>query len=191
MDYDALEVELAGVLSAYFEANPISSTNAALLNTVFDARQMPENQNELSQDYTKSMVNVQYVDSVYDAPENPSLIFQEETVKVVCYLQCNTMKGAGGGYQLIDTVKKALMGYQPANASTRMWVSDYGDWHLVDGTLNPFIEFSFWTVSQQVITDDLDGDMGYTLNGVDSVDGNEIPKQFNRKEFDDTFLKQD
>jgi|GEM_PF-3486840 len=152
MDYDGLEVELVGVLNNFFAANNIGA-GEALLNSVFQARQMPENQQELLQDYTKSLVNVQYVDSIYQDPQSTSKILQEETVKVICYLQCNAMKGETGGYKLIAAVKDALLGYQPQNAKTRMWISNYGDWNIVDGQLNPFIEFSFRTVSQQVIDD--------------------------------------
>ena len=103
-DYDALEVELVGVLNTYFGANPLSDD--VLLNTVFDARQMPENQVELLQDYDKSLVNVQYVDSIYMDPESTSSITQEETIKVICYLQCNAMKGPSGGYKLLACVKE-------------------------------------------------------------------------------------
>lgn len=171
MDYDGLEIELTGVLNTYFGVTTLAfrayddnydenydlgpGTNV-LLNTVFDARQMPENQNELLQAYDKSLVNVQYVDSIYDDPQSTSIIVQQETIKVICYMQCNMMKGMGGGYQLIACVKNALIGYQPAGAKTRMWISNYGDWQVVDGQLNPFVEFSFRTVSQQVITDNSD-----------------------------------
>jgi hypothetical protein len=151
-DYDALEVELVGVLNSYFGANNISD-GGALLDTVFNARQMPENQVELLQDYEKSLVNVQYVDSIFQEPMSTSSIVQEETIKVICYLQCNMMKGDSGGYRLIGCVKDSLMGYEPANARTRMWISNYGDWNIVDGQLNPFIEFSFRTMAQQVIDD--------------------------------------
>ena len=170
MDYDALEAELVGVLNTYFGANNIvGSDPVALYSTVYQARQMPQNQSALLQSYDFSLVNVLYADSVYGDPKSTADRVQDEQIKIVCFLQCNAMSGPTGGYNLIAQVKNALLGYRPNNATTRMWISNYGDWRIEDGQLNPYIEFSFRTVAQQVIDDNdpvLDGTG--LLAGVDS-----------------------
>lgn len=153
MDYDALECELVGVLNAYFEANQLTSSPVVLFDTVFCARQMPESPEELLQPYEKSIVNVQYADSNYSDPEATDMICQTENVRVVIYLQCNKMKGASGGYKLLSCVKSALVGYRAANSLTRMWISGYGDWRIEEGQMNPYIEFTFRTPSEQVLND--------------------------------------
>ncbi len=148
MDYDALEIELVGVLNTYFGANNLS--DEVLLNTVFAARRFPETQTALLQDYSKSQVNVKYSDSTYELPDSTSEICQDETVNVTLYIQADKMNGPDGGYRLLYYVKRALLGYRPVDSMTRMWVTGYGDWRIEDGQMKPFIEFAFKTVVYQV-----------------------------------------
>ena len=145
MDYNALETEIVGALNAYFTANSIYEN--------FQARPLPENQSELLETYEKSLVNVHYSDSSYTDPRSTDQIVQDETVRVVCYLQCDTMKDATkGGYLLLKHIKAALLGYKPENARTRMWISSYGDWTVAEaGQVNPYIEFAFGAVNTQEI----------------------------------------
>lgn len=145
MDYGALETELKGVLLDYFAANSLSA--------IFDAREMPENQNELLQSYDKGMCNVQYLDSTYGDPESTSIIEQKEMVKVGVFMRTDTVKDAKGAYQLLKHVKLALIGYKPEDARTRMWVSNYSGWVIEEGQVGDVLEFTFETRNVQHMVD--------------------------------------
>ena len=169
MDYAGLESELVTVLTAYFTA---TVQGEGTLADVFAARVMPENQDDLLQQYDKGMCNVQYVDSVYADPASTSIIEQEETVKVSVFMQTNSMKDATqGGYLLIASVKEALIGYKPVDARTRMWISGYGGWEIADGEVAYYLEFSFRTVNVQTIVDTSDADTTIDSGGTVTTGG--------------------
>ena len=175
MDYDGLEVELVGVLNDYFSANNLSDgPPAVLLNTVFGARQFPEDQTELLQTYEDTpggLVNVLYSDSSYGSAGgvmSAAEIVQDETVRVAFFIQANKMRGSSAGYKLLAVVKKAILGYRPADSKTRMWLSEYGDWRLntEEGEMRPYLEFSFVTLAvQQLENTGLDA----TIDSISSI----------------------
>ena len=165
MNYDTLETELVGVVQAYLTAQEYDG--------VYGVRQMPENQTELLQDYDSwpgGLVNIQYSDSEYGQALSTSMIEQIETVKVCCFIQANKMKGATGGYKLLDCVKRALLGYWPSEARSRMYISSYGDWRIEDGEMKPYLEFSFDTIAQQIdINSMTSAPHGFTIDSANSV----------------------
>lgn len=149
MDYALLETELVDVLTAHFAANAMAD--------IYDARPMPENQEELLQDFDNGgQCNVSYMDSLYGDPDSTSIIDQEETVKVGIFMRCNTVKDDKGSYRLLKEVKKALLGYKPNDARTRMWISSYAGWEPVDGQVGSMLEFAFRTQNVQSIVEQPD-----------------------------------
>jgi len=157
VDYDSLETELVGVLNSYFESRLLGSDPDVFLKDAYQARRMPENQAELIQEYDKGLINVQYSDSTYGATKATDQVQQEETVMVICYVQCDKMKGERGGYKLLRCMKKALLGYKPADATEKMVISSYGDWRVEEGEMRPFVEFSFKTLNIQEVEDRIVG----------------------------------
>ncbi len=151
MDYDLLETEIVGVLNTYFGSHLIGVEPGEFLGSVFVARAMPEDQTELLHNYDKGVVNVQYADSTYGSTRATDRVIQEEQVMVVLYVQCDKMKGATGGYRLLKAIKKALLGYKPEEAITKMSISAYGDWRIEDGEMRPYLEFTFKTINQQEV----------------------------------------
>ena len=141
MDYAALELEIVTKLNADFLADGDVAN--------FMARMMPDNAEDFEVVHEESIVNVQYTGSEYGQP-NSKLMRQDELVVIACYLQCQSMRDEDkGGYLLIDRVKKYLTGYKPSGASTGMWISNSGDWQVMDGETRPFIEFSFMGMHMQ------------------------------------------
>jgi len=145
MDYGALETEIVGVLNSYFEDND--------LDEFYEAREMPENQTELLQGFTKGQCNVAYLDSNYGPPASTSSITQMETVTLGVFMRCNAVRGAEGSHKLLAEVKKALVGYRPADARTRMWIAEYAGWNIEDAQVGNMLAFRFDTVNVQSIVE--------------------------------------
>lgn len=148
MDYNALETELATKLNTYFAATVLAGST--MLDTVFMAREMPEDDSEFSRDTGKAIVNVCYRVSEYDKSTNTSQIVQNETVVVAFYLQGRHRKGNNGINALLGHLKTCLLGYRPINSKDRMSISATGEWQFEGEGVQPFIDMSFNTQSAQV-----------------------------------------
>jgi hypothetical protein len=118
---------------------------------VYAARTFPENPEELLQEYDKALVNVKYAGSTYSKTMATALVIQDEAVIIGCYIQCDAMKGVGGGYRLLEGVKKALLGYKPTEGKNKLVLNGYADWFVEQGQVWPMIEFLFETVNMQAV----------------------------------------
>lgn len=150
MDYNALIDELVTKLQNYFAATDISTSNSAKLNTLFDARPMPETDNEFKRVADISFVNVHYADSEFSAPKGTGSIQQTETITVAFYLQARTLSDLNGANHLQQQLINCMLGYRPANARGRMYISAFGKWTIDEGGQLPYIEMSFDTICQQL-----------------------------------------
>jgi len=161
MDYDGLEIEIVGVLNTYFGATLLSNDPPVYLSSVYSARLMPDNPADLLQDYNTTVVNVAYYDSTFSEPQSTAQISQQEHVHVACHIQGSLVRIGTTGVAKTGTngcvwaVIRALMGYKPAGATTRMWVSDMGGWKVneADGEVKPLVEFTFRTIAEQALCD--------------------------------------
>lgn len=165
MRYDNLEAELVAKLNEYFAATDLSE--GVKLDTVFEAREFPDTEDEFSRIEDKGFVNVNYMDSQYGQNRAGNHIIQDETIAIGLFIQANRVRGDKGSHALIQHVKDCLLGFKPTNCKNALVISGYGDWNMKDGMVGPFLEMTTATVNQQKIPSDepaIGGPLG-TING--------------------------
>ncbi len=152
MRYDLLETELKNRLNTFFASTDREAE--VQYSADFLAVEIAENQADANRLSDKSRVHVMYSRSDYADTMSASAVNQEETVYVAFIPEAPNLRGRGGTYELIELIKRCMMGYVPLGAMTGMRIAGYSDWNLEDGVLQNVLEMSFKTINMETVKDD-------------------------------------
>jgi hypothetical protein len=149
MNYGILEKELVARLDAYFKDN--------IIDHLFEAIPIPQNQAEQERPFIKSKTTIQYYKSKYSTTKSTNIVVQSEEILIRITFECRTLREENGFYNLIEHVKKSLLGYKPDNCTKRLTISDYDLEFYENNTVSPFLELSTETENVQAFDDEEPG----------------------------------
>jgi hypothetical protein len=143
IDYEQFEIDICDVLCPV----TVDAQNVVhQLNTIYQAKPLPDNNSEFSKTFTKPIVYVVCTNSDYDSPSNLDVIIQEETITFEILLRANTRKGTAGIFAIINDIKSKLLGYRISRGYTKFRLIKNG---YIDSTTqndwNYMISFSTTT----------------------------------------------
>lgn len=141
MNYGSLETELVTRLNAYFAAQSVEDK--------FEAVEIPQNQAEQTRPFIKSKVTVQYFASTYKASQSLNQVSQHETITMRLFFEAKDLRSDMGFYTLVELVKRSLLGYKPANCSTKMVIDKYDLVFYENNTVAPYLDFKTETLNVQ------------------------------------------
>ena len=100
----------------------------------FEVVALPETQADYSRPFVNGKITVAYHSSNYDKPNSVGHMSQYEEIAIIISIQSRFLRGDKGVYNIASIVRKALIGFEPANY-WRMWAKEFGlkDAKLEDG----------------------------------------------------------
>lgn len=147
MNYGILETDIVARLNQYFIDNSVSN--------LFEAVEIPENEGDYRKAFTKSRATVQYLESDFDPSSSVNQVVQEEKVRFRVSFEARKLRGEGGIYQLMDLVKKSLIGYRPPNCE-RVTVYRYTVINFEQNLWQPALDFQTRAINVQAFEDEPD-----------------------------------
>lgn len=167
MNYEAIENDI------------ISRLQARIDPTVVDIELLPETESELTRPVSKNRVTVAYRYSDFPQTMQKSLseirstssIVQNEIVCLEVVLRSRKLRGASGLYDLIEKVRKAILGFSPLNCD-KIFITKYGFTEFSDSTWMHTLEIG--CVSLLVEDNDVPNDPNSTEITVTSEDGESV-----------------
>lgn len=82
------------------------------LNLAYNARPLPDNQNDYIKNFDKTMVYVVCIGGDFDSNESTSTIIQEETVVFELQIRAASRKGEKGVFCTVEDIRRKLLGYK-------------------------------------------------------------------------------
>jgi hypothetical protein len=76
---------------------------------------LPENAADYKKPYSKPRVNIMLLGEKYGAQKSTGLIVQETVVTWLFIIESKKLRGPGGIYQVVELIRKWLIGFRPAN----------------------------------------------------------------------------
>jgi len=159
MNYEVGENEIVTRLNAHFVA--IGKADK------FIAALMPETEaeaTEYEQNFPKTCVAVQYLDSDYQRPSSLGIVKQDEVVTFRLLFEGRKKRGVDGVTKMIVETKLSLIGFRLSDAD-QLFVSGNGNQQFSEGVWVPYLDFQCKTVNVQAFTEP--DAIGGLLNGID------------------------
>lgn len=160
MNYGTAEGEIVDRLNSYFAANNVADS--------FEASLMPETEEQFRtfyNNYSKTRVAVQFFDSTPQSSSAIGCTTQDEFVRFRLSFEARKLRGDGGLYQMMELVKKSLIGFAPSNAG-KLEYKKYGLLEFEQNSWQPYFEFECKTVNVQAFSDFSDDDPLSANNGI-------------------------
>lgn len=167
MNYGTAENEIVDRLNGYFATNNVTA--------LFEAVLMPETEEQFRSFYNnflKARVAVQFFDSTPQSSSSIGCTTQDEFVRFRLSFESRKLRGDGGLYQMMELVKKGLIGFSLSNAG-RLEYKKYGLLEFEQNSWQPYFEFECKTVNVQAFSDFSDDDPlsannGFTVTSIDA-----------------------
>jgi len=146
MHYGQLETEITNRLNDYFTSLSVSN--------LFEAKPIPENDSEGIRAFIKGTVYIQYLKSSYQPTQSLNSVSQPETIILRLTFDVQNLRQANGFYNLIDHVKKSLLGYRPSNATTRLVIDEYDLLQYENNSVQPYLQMKCDALNVQDIDEE-------------------------------------
>jgi hypothetical protein len=154
---------------------------APLAGAQFDVVQQAQNEAEFQKPFVNGRVTVAYNSSKSDKPQSTGYISQHEVANFEIVVQCRKLRDnqatMNGAHQIMEFIKKRLIGFQPSRSS-KMWHVEtaWGERNAEDA----LFAYSMVFATTLVVVEDYEEEDGelltqITINYQTTNDTNEIP----------------
>lgn len=135
--------------------NEIASRIVQKVSPSFIVEVLPDDNSSYSRPFDKTKISVCYIESQYNKPKSTGYTAQEEGMNFEIVIVSRNRRGVGGLYDAFNQVRKAIIGYVPANCN-RIYAVSFMVMKREDGLF--YFTFTVGVISQLVMVADIDND---------------------------------